>query len=288
MFNDHLRSTHHDRGARWVPVVLLFALLASAKPTSEVHAATARPPNLNEARTLWEGGGWGMVGSRGAGWLSGFKSLQDYENPDTVPPNPAPLKPEPAKVYHNIRVQLSKGRSIFNPTTECHPPGLPYMFTFTMYGGYEVVVGAHEIVMLFGGEPAYRRIYLDGRTPPPEGSIPATYYGYSVGRWEGRALVIETNNLRGENTEIEPHMPKAEGSHLTERYTPAGPGLMNVEMTMTNPDFTRPWIVKFQIRRGEPGKLIEALCSDGNRWLKIDGELKMLGPDNKPLAKAED
>ena len=41
-----------------------------------------------------------------------------------------------------------------------------------------------------------RHIYLDGRTLPPQGEPQPFWYGYSVGRWEGDTLVVETNNLR--------------------------------------------------------------------------------------------
>ena len=40
-------------------------------------------------------------------------------------------------------------------------------------------------------------IYTDGRKLPPQGEPQPFWYGYSVGRWEGDTLVVETNNLRG-------------------------------------------------------------------------------------------
>jgi hypothetical protein len=45
-----------------------------------------------------------------------------------------------------------------------------------------------------------RYIYIDGRTLPSQGSVQPFWYGYSVGRWEGDTLVVETNNLRGAET----------------------------------------------------------------------------------------
>ena len=80
-------------------------------------------------------------------------------------------------------------------------------------------------------------------------------------------MVVETTNIRGSNTQIEPHIPKAEGSYILERYTPLSPGKIALEMTMRNPDFTRPWVVKMMLTRDPKGKLVEALCSDDNRWV---------------------
>ena len=40
-----------------------------------------------------------------------------------------------------------------------------------------------------------RQIYLDGRPLPPLGEPQPWWYGYSVGRWEGDTLVVESNNF---------------------------------------------------------------------------------------------
>ena len=50
------------------------------------------------------------------------------------------------------------------------------------------------------GAPCAATAYIDGRPLPPQGSVPPFWYGYSVGRWEGDTLVVETNNLRGAET----------------------------------------------------------------------------------------
>ena len=53
------------------------------------------------------------------------------------------------------------------------------------------------IVILYESNYGLRYIYTDGRQLPPQGEPQPWWYGYSVGRWEGDTLIVETNNLRG-------------------------------------------------------------------------------------------
>lgn len=260
---------------------------ASAVSAQTVAVARPLPAQL---KGTWEGGTWTATQFSGGGWFSGYKTGEEYLNLDFMPPNAMPLNAEYLKTYRNIRTELKNGRSIFDPDAECHPAGLPYIFAMDGYGGFEVVVGLDELVILHGGEMSYRHIYLDGRAHPDERSTPPSYYGHSVGHFEGRTLVIDTRNLRGNNTQIEPHMPKAEGAHLVERYTPVSDGLMDAQFTLEIPaEFTRPWVVKYQLKRKAGGQLKEGLCTDGNRYGKdASGEITMHAPDGKTLEKAEE
>ena len=100
-------------------------------------------------------------------------------------------------------------------------------------------------------------------------------------------MVVETTNIRGSNTQIEPHVPKAEGSYIVERYTPLSTGQIALEMTMWNPEFTRPWVVNFVMTKDRKGVLQETKCSDDNRWVMRNGELVLMNPGGEPLEQAE-
>ncbi len=259
----------------------------AAETARRAGKLTPRPSHA-ELKAVWEGPGtWSQDIGRGGGWFSGFKSSEEYGDPEFVPPNMVPLKPEPLKVYKNIRREMGKGRQIFGPYTQCHPAGMPYILSMSGYGGYEAVVSDDEIDMFWGNQREWRRIYLDGRKHPDERTTTPLYNGFSVAHWEGKTMVVETTNIRGSNTQIEPHIPKAEGSYIIERYTPVAPGKIALEMTMRNPDFTRPWVVKLMLTRDPKGRLVEGLCSDDNRWVFRDGELVLTGPNGEPLEKAE-
>ena len=76
----------------------------------------------------------------------------------------------------------------FNPTLNCLPDGVPH-------GGllpepFKILHTPGIIIMLYEVETTFRQIFMDGRTLPADPS--RTWQGYSVGRWEGDTLVVET------------------------------------------------------------------------------------------------
>jgi len=82
-----------------------------------------------------------------------------------------------------------------NPDANCMPMGITQ---FHMQPQPRKIVQTPKlIVILYESNYGLRYIYLDGRSLPKQGEPQPFWYGYSVGRWEGDTLVVETNNLRG-------------------------------------------------------------------------------------------
>ena len=227
----------------------------TAADAARQSGALAPPPSHAALKALWEGPGtwWpdiprGGLLSRGAGANRQALSV----------PNPPPLKPRPLAVAQANRKAFAKAQPAFDPYSDCHPAGMPYLLAM---GGYQVVVADSQIILSWADQREHRRIFLDGR-PRPDEQHEQRYNGFSIAHWEGEVMVVETTNIRGSNTQIEPHIPKAEGSYITERYTPVSPGRFDLEMTMMNPDFTRPWVVRMKLARDPARTPPEALCSD--------------------------
>ena len=100
-----------------------------------------------------------------------------------------------------------------------------------------------------------RHIYLDGRKLPPQGEPQPWWYGYSVGRWEGDTLVVETNNLRG--AEDSPYdgwldvngSPYSQQAKFTERFRRLDYGQLQIDLTVEDPKaYTKPWTVRVDQR----------------------------------------
>ena len=82
-----------------------------------------------------------------------------------------------------------------NPDANCMPMGITQ---FHMQPQPRKIIQTPKlIVILYEANYGLRYIYTDGRPLPPQGEPQPWWYGYSVGRWEGDTLVVETNNLRG-------------------------------------------------------------------------------------------
>lgn len=97
------------------------------------------------------------------------------------------------------------------------------------------------IVMLFEANYGLRYIYTDGRALPPQGEPQPWWYGYSIGRWEGDTLVVETNNLRGAETGpfdgwLDVHgSPYSGQATFTERFRRPIFGKLEIDVTVEDP-----------------------------------------------------
>jgi uncharacterized protein DUF3471 len=122
----------------------------------------------------------------------------------------------------------------------CLPRGLPALNSFP--GVFTRMVQAPGlIVILYLADPndTFRTIFMDGRKLP-EAPDP-TWLGYSIGRWEGDTLVVNTAGFNDRGWLDFSGHPQTESLRITERYRRRDFGHMDYEMTLDDPKvFTRP------------------------------------------------
>ncbi len=166
---------------------------------------------------------------------------------DDLEPKPTPFTPE--------------GRRLFQATTHyddyalrCLPLGLPRMFGSPY--DMEIVDAGTHYVFLYVQNNAHRRIYMDGRSAPPD--QPPTSLGFSVGRWEGDTLVIETTHLAPGWLDGSGLPMSGEGTRIVERYDVADDRL-SIDRTMTiyDPYYTEPLVRRRGSARDDGVRLIE-------------------------------
>ena len=101
----------------------------------------------------------------------------------------APLKPEGAALLEQRRA--ANGRD--NPEAACLPMGI---MQFHTQGAPRKLIQTRDVlVILYEASMGVRQIFTDGRAAPSDDPQP-WWYGYSVGRWDGDTLVVETTGLR--------------------------------------------------------------------------------------------
>jgi hypothetical protein len=96
-----------------------------------------------------------------------------------------PMLPSAKALYEQRKANLQKG----HPSESCLGHGV--MDFNTVPTPRKIIQTPQVIAILFEAYNQYRQILMDGR-PLPEPTEPS-YHGYSVGRWEGNTLVVETN-----------------------------------------------------------------------------------------------
>ena len=85
-----------------------------------------------------------------------------------------------------------------------------------------IVVERDRVVMNIDWMEAQRIVYLDGRRSPPASQT--SLHGHSVGRWEGKTLVVETTNFKEHANGLSLFLPASAQKRLTERFALAEDG----------------------------------------------------------------
>ena len=167
----------------------------------------------------------------------------------------APFQPWAAELFKQR--QANKMRD--NPMIRCLPAGVPRMAAYSH--PYKIVQTADLIVMLYESQTLFRQIFMDGRAHPEDPE--PTWLGYSVGKWEGDTLVVETIGFNDKTWLDGFGHPHSEAMKVTERYQRRDAGHMDIEVVIDDPKaYTQP-IRYLQPQELLPdGDLIEYICNE--------------------------
>jgi hypothetical protein len=120
------------------------------------------------------------------------------------------------------------------------------------------------LLMLYEANDGQRQIFMDGR-PLPTGDVNPFWYGYSVGRWEGDTLVIESLGYKDQSWIDEWGTPATESLRVTERIRRPDYGTLEIQVTATDPKaFTQPFTFTVVQRLMPETELIEFVCGENN------------------------
>jgi len=142
--------------------------------------------------------------------------------------------------------------------TRCLPLGPAY--TTTRYREYRVVQTPTLIVFLYS-DGMHREIFMDGRTL--EADPNPTWMGYSVGHWDGDALVVESNGYNDRSWLDFGGHPHTEALRITERFTRPSVGRLERQITMVDPAiYAKPMVVDIQAALMADTEMLEAVCEN--------------------------
>jgi len=148
------------------------------------------------------------------------------------------------------------------PEAHCVPVGVPGITTFPI--PFKIVQMPRLIIMLFEKDTTYRQIFMDGRKLPEDPN--PSFMGYSVGRWEGDALVVESTGFRDEGWLDRMGHPHSDHLHLTERYRRRDFGHMSIEMTIDDANtYAKPFTYTQPAVLLPDTDLLEYFCTDNEK-----------------------
>ena len=143
--------------------------------------------------------------------------------------------------------------------------GAPPMRGF-MYQLFHGFIQTADTIAIVSEEVGRRRvIYMNGQSRP---DAIRSFGGYSVGRWEGDTLVVETTHYSDTNPErastARPMLISSE-AHVTERFTRTSETELNYQYSVDDPTYyTEPWRGEFSFIRESSDQLYEYACHEGN------------------------
>jgi hypothetical protein len=150
-----------------------------------------------------------------------------------------------------------------NPDAHCLPMGFLQMHTHSQ--PRRAIHTKDEIVILYEANYGQRSIFTDGR-PLPDGDPQPWWDGYSVGRWDGDELVVDTVGFRGDGWLDVNGTPFTEELRLTERVRRVTYGRLEIDLTIDDPKaYTQPWTIRVNWRLSPDDSLIEFICNENER-----------------------
>ena len=161
-----------------------------------------------------------------------------------------------------------------DPHSRCQPAG--GMRFFTVPNGMEFIDQPElsRIFIIDGENRDWRRIAMEpGRKHPSEDLLNPSYFGDSIGHWEGETLVVDTVGYNEKFWFIRGGLPHTHYMHLIERFTRTDFDTLKYEVTIDDKGaYTRPWSggwnIKWQYTNydGSPGgEIHEYFCIDNER-----------------------
>ena len=150
------------------------------------------------------------------------------------------------------------------PHARCKASGVSRQF-MTPYGVEFVELPEAQRIFIFdiGGPHTYRTVFMDGRQHPK--NLTPTYYGHSIGRWEGDTLVIDSVGFNESFWMDRRGMPHTEQLHTIEKFTRTDANTIRYEATIDDPGaYTAPWTGGFTLRWEPNTELFEYVCQQAN------------------------
>ena len=208
----------------------------------------------------------GVWRAGGSSYAIGQKTGFSYPGPDVfesvglrvLPFAGAPLN-DFGEALRNARA-AAQGRD--NPRGLCLPVGIMQLHIAALPARY--VQTPRELVIVYEENSQRREIFTDGRSAPRNNPQP-WWNGYSVGRWDGDVLVVETTNFRDDGWLDTAGNPLTDAATVTERFRRPSYGRMEIDITI---DDRKAYLRPFTVRRNQAlmveGDLIESVCENNH------------------------
>jgi hypothetical protein len=232
---------------------LPHGVMAKAEPAVNKSAPTPRlgsHPDLtgNWSYTDWIGNYMNGGGRRRSPWQAADSNRQSNQTEDFELYSPSRFGNMGRPIYKPANwdkvQQLDMWTNKYDPVMTCQPLGVPREGP-----PRRIIQSDKDIILLYSGGDAgggygeYRIIPTDDRKHDEKKAIESTYMGYTVGRWEGDTLVLDSISFVDSTWLGRGGLFHSDQMHVVEKFTRQGDALL-YDVTVEDPEvLAEPWVL---------------------------------------------
>ncbi len=251
------------------------ALVAAVMCAPSFAAPAAAPPNFAPSNTV----GWIAQGAEflappsGPGPVMNDPAHPRISNAVALTTGTQPtfhigdanspiLQPWAREEMRKRNAQILAGKPGYTRQVSCWPVGVPTFLLYPVQPIY-IVQGPKEVLMISQEDHMVRHVYMD---QPHSTHVKPSWYGESVGHYEGDTLVVDTIGLNDQTWVDNYRTPHTDRLRVIERFHMADGGkTLQVDIHVEDPGaFTTPWNAVQRYRRAEQGPIVESFCAENN------------------------
>jgi len=178
------------------------------------------------------------------------------------------IKPEDIVLTSEGEALRRQRRENYFPAAQCLPDPLP-----RRYGAlpFKILTLSGLVVILYEDKTTYRQIFMDGR-PLPKDPNP-TWSGYSIGKWDGDTLEVDTTGFNSDEWILPGRRPHSDALHIIERFRRRDFGHLEIQSTINDPQiYAKPWTLKADFHLTLDTELLEYVCENERDLKHMVGE----------------
>ena len=173
------------------------------------------------------------------------------------------LQPWAAALLKKQNDEVLAGKVPFIARERCYPGGVPQFDIFRRVAPVHIFQSEKEVHMIWPGDAQVRHVHLN---VPHSQNPKSSWYGESVGHYEGDTLVVDTIGLNNKSLIDLYGTPHTELLHVVERFRLIENGnILQVLIEVEDPGaFRMPWKAMQRFKRFNRGPIDEAICAENN------------------------
>lgn len=174
---------------------------------------------------------------------------------------------DPDKIQQWARDRIAESQRNFfgnDPRFHCLPSGPGSYPAGRTASGLRRIVQHSNAIAILNADLTYRQIFLDGREL--EADPFPTWMGYSVGRWDGDTLIVESNGFNDKTWLHREGLPHTENLRIIERYRRLDFGHIELDVTYEDPGtFHSPVHALIEMEFVADSELLETVCNEASK-----------------------